>query len=101
MEGATDLCRKEIVIDSWEEVLLEILKSKVPVESIVLLPLGERGLRVQFICSGLITKKPQLYPVILNMNKTYPRREKAGYSMYPPLYKRTLNYKSMSDLKED
>lgn len=42
MKGAEDLRRKEIVIESWEEILLEILKSKVPAKGIVLLPLGEK-----------------------------------------------------------
>lgn len=42
MKGAADLCRKETVMESWEEILLEILKSKVPAEGIVLLPLGNK-----------------------------------------------------------
>lgn len=41
-KGAADLCRKEIVMESWEERLLEILKSKVSAEGIVLLSLGNK-----------------------------------------------------------
>lgn len=42
MKGAADLCRKEIAMESREEILLGILKSKVPAEGIVLLSLGNK-----------------------------------------------------------
>lgn len=42
MKGAAGLCKKERVMESREEILLEILKSKVPAEGIVLLPLGNK-----------------------------------------------------------
>jgi len=45
VEGARDLRKKTIVIDSWEDKLLEKSKSRIPVESIVLLPLGKKSLR--------------------------------------------------------
>lgn len=89
---------------SWEEILLENLKSKVPAESIVLLPLGKRGPRVQFICFVLITtttKKLLAPPCDFKYEQNLSMERRAGYSVWPPSCKRTLNYKSISDLKED
>lgn len=42
MERAGDLREKTIVVDSWEDKLLENLKPRIPVEGIVLLPLGKK-----------------------------------------------------------
>lgn len=43
VEGARDLRKKTIVIDSWEDKLLKNSKSSIPVEGIVLLPLGKKA----------------------------------------------------------
>lgn len=81
MEGARDLRRKEIVTDSWEDKLLENLKSKVPAKGIVLLPLGKKRPKVQFICFGLITKKLSAHPCDFKYAENKSMEGKAAYSM--------------------
>lgn len=50
---------------------------EVPTESIVLLPLGKKKPKSSIHLFWTNNKKSfWLYPVILNMNKTYPRKEK-------------------------
>lgn len=77
--------------------MLEILKSKVTAEGIVLLPLGKKRPQGSIHLFWTNKKKSsQLYPVVLNMNKTYPRREEQLQYVI-----NIVNYKSMNDLKED
>lgn len=45
MERAGDLRKKTVVVDSWEDKLSENSKPRIPVEGIVLPPLGKRNLR--------------------------------------------------------
>lgn len=45
VERAGDLRKKTVVVDSWEDKLLENSKPRIPVEATVLLPLGKRNLR--------------------------------------------------------
>lgn len=56
--GSGKACRPLKERNSYRLLRRDIVgNSEVPAESIILLPVGKRGLKVHFICFGLITKK--------------------------------------------
>lgn len=101
VEGDRDLRKKAVVIDSWEDKVLGKSKSRTPVEGIVLLPLGKKKPQGQFICFGLITKTLLAELCDLKIHRKQTHRGKSSLQHVTTIVLRTLNYKSMSDLKGD